>query len=263
MDPTPAIFELKLRNQAAEAVIKTFAVEHATVDFVTGTAAGLSPVPGTNLVAVAAQLGYSAARIFPAMIKKLAVIYGSEPDEFTRRVVRNGLIVEAGVASLLASAGPEILGHLAIDLVNEFGSEFFQEIALELLGEGGVAVVGSAIPVIGVAFGGVADLMLGATLTWRVGAVVSAYFQYGGYIGSRKETYELTKKHVSRSTRMKRPGTLDAVGTIDPIRKKHEDYVRVQFRTLSGSLSKRDIRDILVNRQHIPADIVDAVAREF
>jgi uncharacterized protein (DUF697 family) len=261
MNVTPAIFELTLRNQAAEEVIRSFAAEHALMDVASGLLLGL--VPGGNVAAIAGQLAYSAVRIYPAMIRKLAVIYGAEPDDFTRSVAATGIVTEAGVAALIARVGPEVLGHMTLDAVNEFGTDFFQEIIGELLQESGVAVGISFIPIIGAIAGAALDAIIGATITWRVGAVVSAYFQYGGYIGSRKETYDKVKGYVRRSPVTSRPGTLDQVSQVGEIRRRQEAYVRIQFRTLIDSLSKAQIRDILVNHQGIPADIVDNVANEF
>jgi hypothetical protein len=83
---TPAIYELDMRNKAAEAVISSFALEHSVVDIASGLVGGL--VPGGSIAALVAQLAYQATRVYPAMIRKLAVIYGAEPDDFTARVVR-------------------------------------------------------------------------------------------------------------------------------------------------------------------------------
>jgi hypothetical protein len=261
MDVTPAIFELNMRNKAAEAVIQAFAAEHALVDVASGLVLGL--VPGGSVAAIAGQMAYSAVRIYPAMIKKLAVIYGAEPDDFTRTAAATGVITEGGIAALIAAAGPEVLGNITLDVANEFGADFFQEIIGELLQESGFAVGVSFIPIVGAVAGAALDAIIGATITWRVGAVVSAYFQYGGYIGSRRETYDKVKGNVKRSPAISRPGTLDKVRKIGEIRRKHEAYARTQFRTLLSSLSKAQIRDILVNDQGIPADIVDSVAEEF
>lgn len=261
MDVTPAIFELELRNRAAEAVIKTFATEHALVDVGSGLLFGL--VPGGGVAAILGQMAYSAVRIYPAMIKKLAVIYGAEPDDFTRTVAVAGVVTEGGITALIAEVGPEVLGNITLDAANEFGTEFFQEIIGELLQESGVAVGLSFIPVVGAVAGAALDAIIGATITWRVGAIVSAYFQYGGYIGSRKDTYDKVKRYVNRSVEVSRPGTLDKLRKIDEIQRKQEAYVRTQFRTLGGTLSKDQIRDVLVNKQGIPADIVDRVAKEF
>jgi uncharacterized protein (DUF697 family) len=261
MDVTPAIFELALRNKAAEAVIRAFAAEHALVDVASGLVLGL--VPGGSMAAIAGQLAYSAVRVYPAMVKKLVVIYGASPDDFTRTVVAGGVVTEAGITALIAAVGPDVLGHIALDAAHEFGSDFFQEIVTELLQESSVTLPLSFIPVAGAIFGAALDAIIGATITWRVGCVVSAYFQYGGYIGSRKETYEKVKRFTKRSADVSRPGTLDRLRSIDEIRRKQRGYVRSQFRAFLGSLTKAQIRDTLVSKQGIPADIVDAVAAEF
>jgi uncharacterized protein (DUF697 family) len=256
---TPAIYELELRNKAAEAVITTFATEHALVDIAGGLIGGL--VPGGSIAALIAQLTYSAVRIYPQMIKKLAVIYGAEPDDFTSRVVRNALIVESGIDSLVAAVGPEVMGQLAVDLTSEFGSEFMQEIVGEIIGESTIAAGASFIPIAGAIFGAALDAIVGATLTWRVGAVVSAYFQHGGYIGSRKKTYEAIKPHVARSAKTSRPGTLDSLRKkVSPIREKQLKFARHHFKSLKRP--KKEIRAMLVDELGVPADVVDEAYKE-
>lgn len=255
---TPAIYELDLRNRAAEAVITNFAVEHALVDIGSGFVGGL--VPGGSLVALAGQLAYQASRVYPEMTKRLAVIYGAERDDFTSRVTRNAMIIEGGVDALVAAAGPEILGALAIDLTDQFGGEFLKEIAGEIVAESSVAAGLSFIPVLGALAGAALDAIVGATLTWRVGAIVSAYFQYGGYLGSRRGTYDAVKPHVGRSAKTSRPGTLTTVRrNVDPIREKQVRFAAEHFR--SNRLPKDEIRRMLIDDFGVPQDVVDEAYR--
>lgn len=122
---TPAIYQLDLRNRAAEKVIASVALKHAVFDAVVGTASARSQIAG------------------------------------------------------------------------------------DLVAEGGVGAVVAAIPFLGVLTSGALDAALAATMTWRVGAVVLAYFQNGGYVGLRKATYDLVKQHgVSFSTDCERDSPL-------------------------------------------------------
>lgn len=261
-DMAPMIFDLNRRNVAAEAVIKAYAIEHAAVDTVSGFILGL--VPAGNLVALAGQLIYSAASNYPRMIKKLAVIYGASQDDFTNMVIAEGVVIEAGVESLVVAVGSDVLGQVTIDIVNDFGADFFKEIFWELAGEAGVATGISLIPLVGSVAGAALDATLGATLTWRIGGLVSAYFQNGGeYLGSRKGTYEAVKGKVSLSPDVSRPGTLDKVGNIDAIRRKKESYVRQYVRDHVDLLDKNTLRKVLVEKQRIPASIADAILAEF
>lgn len=261
MNVTPAISELELRNKAAEVVIASeFLMEHALVDVSSGLLPGLAP--GGSVPAIPEQMAYSAARIYPAMIKKLAVIYGAEPGDFTRTVAAVGVIAEGGIAALMADVGPGILGSITLDTANEFGEDFFREMIGELLQECGFPVGASFLPVVGAVVGATLDAIITATIAWRVGAIVSAYFQHGGYIGSRKETYDKVKGYVCPTAHVSRPGTLDNLRKIGEIRRKQEEYVRTWFRAPHGA-RKEQIRGMLVDNQRIPADIVDRVAEEF
>lgn len=256
---TPAIYNLDLRNRAAEMIITRFAIEHAAVDIGSGFVGGL--IPGGSLVALAGQLAYQAARVYPEMTRKLAVVYGAEPDDFTRNVVRNALIIEAGVDSLVTAVGPDVLGALALDLTNEFGSEFLKEIAGEIVAESSAATALSFIPIVGAVAGAALDAIVGATLTWRVGTIVSAYFQYGDYLGSRRSTYDAVKPLVARSAKTSRPGTLTAVRkNVDPIREKQVRFAAEHFK--SQRLPKDEIRRMLIEDLGVPEDVVDEAYRQ-
>ena len=248
---TPVIYHLEARNKAAEAVITAFATEHALIDAFSGLAAGL--IPGGSLVALAGQLAYSAARVYPAMIKKLTVIYASDEDEFTRMVMRNAVVIETGIEALVAAAGPDILTQVGVDLTAEFGSDFLQEVVGEILGEAALATGASFIPIVGAIFGATLDAIVAATLTWRVGATVAAYFQGGGYIDSRKKTYDAIKQLVPKSLKTSRPGTLNQIWKrLEPVKNKQIAQVRKVFK------QKGQVRAKLISDHGVPSDIVDA-----
>jgi len=219
----------KRRNDLAEKVIAKYAREHAAVDTGSGLLLGL--LPFGNWVAVGGQLVYSGVRVYPAMVESLAAVYEVDLGKDVRRglplptqlreLVERG--AETAAVHLIAAKHTAILqeiarelaaqhaAHVAAGISNDFGTEFLQEIVGELLGENVPAALASAVPILGAVVGAGADAVLGATMTWRVGATASVYYQNGGYIGSRKRTYELVKPLVKKSARWERPGTLAKV----------------------------------------------------
>lgn len=188
-------------------------------------------------------MAYAAARVYPAMIRKLCVIYAADEDDFTAMVTMNAVVIESGIDALVAAASPELLTNIGIDLVNEFGSEFLQEVIGEILGEAAFATGLSFAPIVGAVAGAALDMMVAYTLTWRVGTTVSAYFQAGGYLGSRKETYDAIKPLAPRSFKARRPGTLNSLRTkIRPIRDRQVAYARRLIKQLGrAALVKRGV----------------------
>jgi hypothetical protein len=261
----PTIYELDLRNAAAEAVIKAVAARHAAIDAATGMLGCLIPVPGVAAATVVGQLAYQTRFVYPDLVRRLAVVYGTAPDSFTRKVTTQATVLETAVDGLVAAAGTELFGHLAGQLLNGFGTAFLQEIAWDLVREGGVGAALSSIPIVGALFAGTVDAAMAATMTWRVGALVSAYFQNGGYITSRRHTYGLVKRTgMGLSAKLDRPGSLTRLRTdIPEIRAKHRDFARMHYRALADTMDPAQIRELLVTRHGIPADVVDAVQHEF
>jgi len=261
----PTIYELDLRNAAAEAVVKAVAARHAAIDAATGMLGCLIPVPGVAAAAVVGQLAYQTRYVYPELVRRLAVVYGTAPDAFTRKVTAQATVLETAVDGLVAAAGTELFATLAGQVLNSFGTAFLQEIAWDLVREGGVGAVLSSVPIVGALFAGTVDAAMAATMTWRVGAVVSAYFQHGGYVTSRKHTYDLVKRNgMGLSAKLDRPGSLTRLRLdIPEIREKHRDFARMHYRTLSDRLDPTQIRELLVTRHGIPADVVAAVEAEF
>lgn len=261
----PTIYELDLRNAAAEAVIKALAARHAAIDAATGMLGCLIPVPGVAAATVVGQLAYQTRFVYPDLVRRLAVVYGTAPDAFTRKVATQATVLETAVDGLVAAAGSELFTHLAGQVLNGFGTAFLQEIAWDLVRDGGLGAALSSVPIVGALFAGTVDAAMAATMTWRVGAVVSAYFQHGGYVASRKHTYDLVKRNgMGLSAKFGRPGALTRLRMdIPEIREKHCDFARMHYRTLNDRLDATQIRELLVTRHGIPADVVDAVSREF
>lgn len=82
------------------------------------------------------------------------------------------------------------------DVAADFGIGFMVDIAPELLTEAGWGVLGAmCIPVIGAAVGAALDYLIATQMTWRVGTMVSIYFQNGdAWVGSQKEAFGLAKE---------------------------------------------------------------------
>jgi uncharacterized protein (DUF697 family) len=174
--PVPAVFGLNDRNAQAQKVIFDYAHGHALADIGVGLA-GLF-IPGGATVALMASVAAQAPLVYMPMSRKLADIYSAQMDPTSGRVV---------VAGAIAGGGLNIAASLGMD--------FLAEIATEILHENGLGIGVSAIPLIGSVIGAGLDAAIAATMTWRVGTMVSVYFQYGGgWVGSRRNTFELAKE---------------------------------------------------------------------
>jgi hypothetical protein len=272
----PAVLHLDQRNAMAEKVIANYAREHSLVDAGSGAALGLLPLG--NLIALGGQLVYSGARVYPAMLADLAAVYQVNLDAKKKRKLPLSAevreLIEGGAEDaaldILTTYHTEILqevsrdlaahpaaAHLVANITNDFGTEHLQEIANELLAEHGPAVAVSCIPILGAVAGVPFDAYLGAMMTWRVGATGSAYFQHGGYIGSRERTYKHAKPLVARSFEWERPGTLTRLRRqVQPIRDRQLEHVRELKRKLPGSRNAK--RSELVDRRGVPADLFDS-----
>src|SRR6185437_11300937 len=112
-------------------VIKNYARWHAWTDVIMGLIGGI--VPGGGIVATIVGVVIQPKAFYQPMVRKLAEIYSASPDEVTHGIV--GAATGVGAASEL--------------LVNEFGSEFIQEILMEIAQELGISTGVGLIPVIG------------------------------------------------------------------------------------------------------------------
>jgi uncharacterized protein (DUF697 family) len=119
-----------------------------------------------------------------------------------------------------------------LDITNEFSVEFFTEIAGELFSELGWGAAASFIPVLGGFVGAALDAAVASTMTWRVGTMVSVYYQNGGsWLGSRRETFEVAKDFVGQVS----PKANNRVD-LDEVAKKHRQLLDRQFSTLKSVL---------------------------
>jgi hypothetical protein len=244
-DMPNCVFGLEERNRAAHRVITAYAVKHAAMDVAIG-AAGLIPVPGAATVALISAILAQAPLIYGPMTRELAVIYNSSPDSQTEKMVAENVEI----------------GALA-----DVGIEFLKEIASDLIGETAAGLALTAVPLLGGVLAAGLDATIAATLTWRVGTMVAAYYQNGGtWIDSRKNTYKVASKTVGSFS----PKTSDRADLNDfakrnkTISEKHINFALSLVDMMkAAALSKDQIRSALQYKQ-VPSWLIDrALSKAF
>ena len=165
---------LELRNKRAKEVIRDFAGMHAAMDVAIGAAGFFGFAIPALIAAIAAQ----GPVIYRPLARKLEQVYNCEADAETGAIIRENIMI----------------GGLA-DIASEFSTEFITSIAGELIAEAGLGGIASFIPIVGGLVGAALDYVIATAMTWRVGVMVSIYYQNGGrWVGDRKHTYELAKE---------------------------------------------------------------------
>jgi hypothetical protein len=109
------------------------------------------------------------------------------PDETVNNMVYSGIAMGSAL-ELGAALGTDVL-------VQSFGGDFIQEILKELAGEIGISLGISLVPILGGFISTGLDLVIAISMTWRVGTMVSMYYQNGQQWpgGSRRQTYQRAK----------------------------------------------------------------------
>lgn len=160
------------RNLRAQDVIEGYARRHATLDVAVGLV-GL--IPGMAIPALVLAIVAQGRIVYRPMARDLAEVYVSDLDKSTANIASRGMIDTA-----------------MLDIASEFGTEFIMEIGHEIVMEAGLGVLGSlCVPVLGGFLGAALDYLIANTMTWRVGTMVSMYFQNGStWVDSRQKTYE-------------------------------------------------------------------------
>jgi hypothetical protein len=172
-------FDLPQRNSLVMQAITACAAKHAAMDATIGLF-GFLPVPGAGPAALVAAL-IAQVPVYQSLVTQLAAIYETPHDDIVRGIVNKGMAVDT-----VASIGAE--------LVSEFGVEFFREQAWEILQETSLGFVASFIPILGGFASTGLDVVIAITMTWRVGTMVSIYYQNGGkWVESRRNTYKIAK----------------------------------------------------------------------
>jgi uncharacterized protein (DUF697 family) len=226
-DMPNCVLGLEDRNRAAHKVITSYAQKHAAMDVGIGIA-GLIPIPGAATVALIGAIAAQAPVIYEPMAREIASIYNSTLDAQTRRIVTE--TVEMGALA-------------------DVGIEFLKEIATEIISEVAAGTLLTAIPFVGGIAAALLDATIAATLTWRVGTMVAAYYQNGGtWIQNRKHTYELAAKAVDGFSPKtdNRTNLNDFARRNKTISEKHLNFAMAMVEMMkSAALSRNQIRSAL------------------
>lgn len=210
---TGVVARLDERNRAAEVIIARYAKDHAVADGASGTLGGLIPIPGAGIAVVMGQLLHQSKRLYPALATDLSAIYATSPDALQpllEGVHGDEKRFRRTVGGVMSSM--DEVAQLALTLHGEFSSKFLQDVALDLAGENAPGLIGGSIPLFGALIGGSLDALIAVTMTWRVGAMMSIHAQNDGFVGTRKQTWDLVRRGlVKRSLDIFRPDLLTRI----------------------------------------------------
>jgi hypothetical protein len=236
------VFDLEARNRKAHSIITRYAGAHAAMDVTIGLTAWI-PIPGATTAALIAAICAQAPLIYKPMTRELARIYSSEEDATTDSITKDTVLIGAG-----------------LDIAIELGSEFMQEIASDLIFEAGLGLGISAIPFFGALLAAGLDAAIAATLTWRVGTMVSAYYQNGeAWVENRRATYDYAKKFVgSYSPKVENRANLDDFGRQNPaISAKQLAFVLNLIETLRVVAPNREQVSQVLRSRNVPSWLID------
>jgi uncharacterized protein (DUF697 family) len=248
------------RNRIARDFIKSYANKHAAMDVVVGLV-GL--IPFLNIPALATAIAAQSPVIYQPLARDLAKVYMAEPEQL--RAATEDIVHAISVQTR------------ALDVAADFGTEFMLQIASELLMEVGWGVLGAMfIPVVGGAVGAALDYLIATQMTWRVGTMVSMYFQNGAsWVENQRHTFELAKKmtgsiHVGISDLLNgkfknhtpRADLNEIRQAVPTVGQNLLTNVRRLVSMLRGATSDDKIRDIL-RAQGIPIDLIDAALAQM
>lgn len=240
------LYQLPERNLKAQQTIENYALAHAAGDVAAGLLMGL--VPGGGLIATIGCIAAQGPLVYQPMARELARIYQARPDEVT-----NAIIVDAWQTGAIG------------DIAAEFVGEFFMEIAPDLAREIGLGGVLGAIPLLGSVVSATLDAIIAATLTWRVGTMISMYYQNGErWVESRHHTYKLTKPMTGWSPNPTGRVKLDDIPQQCPSVKEGQiEAARLVVEMLVSVCSdKQQIRQVLL-KKGLPEFLVSEAIRRF
>lgn len=254
-DPTlNTLTRLDERNRIAQDFIESYAQKHAKIDVAVG-AVGL--IPGFAIPALVVAIVAQSPLIYQPLAKDLQRIYMAAPE--TLEEAKQGIVREITVQTG------------ALDVSADFGVQFIEQIAGELLMEAGWGVgLATLIPVVGALVGAALDYLIATQMTWRVGTMVSIYFQNGGsWVGDQKHTLELARQmtgpiHVGVGdlldgrfkNQTARTDLNEIRQTVPVVRENLLNNVRRFVSVLRAATGDDRIRDIL-RAQGIPIDLID------
>ena len=238
------LFARTEKREAVEALILDRAVKHVAMDVAIGSA-GFIPLPGAGLASIVAAIVAQGPVIYQPLARDIAAIYGRQPGKVEREEVLRGAI-----------------GGGVRDIAVDFGTEFFREIAIEIVQDIGWGAAASVIPVLGGIASTAIDTKVAWTMTWRVGLMLALYHENGGqWIINRKHTYELVRKRIKMQKRdgQARPTIQQIVADNKTVADSQEASVNMLAQILMDQgFSKEDVRASLAARQ-LPTELINAV----
>jgi hypothetical protein len=260
-DPTAPLHitlrSLASRNQNAQDVIDAYAGRHAGMDVAVGLV-GL--LPGMAIPALVGAIVAQGPIVYRPMARDLAQVYLSESDRNTDRIATGGMV-----------------GTAMLDIVSEFGTEFLMEVGHEIVMEAGLGVLGSlCVPVIGGVVGAALDYLIANTMTWRVGTMVSMYFQNGSaWLESRKTTYGRAKsltggmtqgvRELLKANEERKSARVDLSRIpllVPEIGEKQIRVLKPLIEMMQPAMSRQQIKSALVG-QRFPLDIIEIALNRY
>ena len=182
--------EWVLRNGRAETIIASYARAHAWIDV--GVGAIGTFIPAAALPGLGACVLAQYPLVYRPLSRKLTAIYTDPLHDGAQQAGPTGWARAVSVEGAMALNPQNSPGLQQI-----YNLEIFLELAREYANEVGIGFALSLLPVIGGICGAVYDAKAATTMTWRVGTMISLFFQNGSdWIGDRKRTLEMAKEIV-------------------------------------------------------------------
>jgi len=187
------IFGLEKRHLLAQEVLESYANRHRFVDGFVGGISSFVPIPLFSNAASLALVTAQVRVVYRPLSRKIASIYLGKLENEALSFHEEAVMDAAQAAAKLAEFENK-LNSLQNTL---FNLEFLLEILHDVMGETLVGNAISAIPFIGMAASITMDMMIAATMTWRVGMMTALYCcNFEEWLGTRKDTYEISKRFV-------------------------------------------------------------------
>ena len=183
-----AIYHLAERNARAQETIASYAALHVGTDACIGMG-GFLPIPGAGTASIVAAIA-AGIPIYKKLAADLCVIYEGPSDANIDRRLAGGILTDGAL-----TAAPHLVSAAGAALAEQFGKEFLWEIKDEVIKELGLGVLVSWLPVVAGFLTVGWDIAVAASMTWRVGTMISMYYQYGSrwLNDSRHATWETAK----------------------------------------------------------------------
>lgn len=271
----PTVLRLTERNARAERIIRDYAKKHAGMDILIGFS---SLIPGLAAPALVGAIAAQGPLIYRPMADDLGALYMADCDALNEDLavwLVNAISAE-DLVDIKKLVGVEIVHTGVLDATSEFGQEFMMQIGHELVMEAGAGVIASlCVPVLGGVVGAALDYLIANIMTWRVGTMVSMYYQNNAqWLGTRQATFERAKQltggikeSVSDVLNQKEHQTFRV--DLDSLRSRIPAIAEAQVRALKSvvdmmrsAMSDEQIRAALKG-QGIPVDVIDKAIKRY